>query len=98
MSNSYFTTSTVSVNDTAWVEVLPADGARDTMAIQNQGDSVVYIGFDDVDDETRSIRVAPGAYFEPFSVPSNKIKLKAEFGGNTTVLVVTTYKSTIVAS
>jgi len=98
MSNSFFKPTTVTVDDQVWVEVLPADGSRDTMAVQNTGDSVVYIGFDDNDDETLSIRVAPGAYFEPFSVPSNKIKLKAEFGGTTTVLVITTTKSTVIAS
>lgn len=96
MSNSYFTTSSVAVTDQEWLEVLPADGKRDTLSIQNQGSSVIYVAFDENEDETLAIKVMPNAYFEPFSVPSNSIKLKAEFGGSSTALVVTTHRTTII--
>lgn len=94
--------STSSYNPTAyvitdvWTEILPADGGRDFMSIQNQGDNELFIGFDDIDDDTRSISLAPGAYFEPAVIPTNKIKLKSPAGLSNEVLVLSTVKNSVI--
>jgi hypothetical protein len=94
-SNTFIKAATFAVNDSAWTQVLPANGERDTMAVQNKGDTLIYIGFGD-QDETLSVEVPPGGFYEPFVVPSNPVEVKAEFGGTSNVLILTTYKTTVI--
>jgi hypothetical protein len=95
MLNTVTFTSVVVAATTAFATAKPFDTNRSFLMVQNKGTVDVYLSFEDTPVASTSIKIPAGAFFEPFSVPSNKLSV-ATTSGTADVLIVTSSTSSVV--
>lgn len=88
MLNTVTFSSMVVAATTVFATAKQQDLTRSFLMVQNKGAVDVYLSFEDTPVAETSIRIPAGAFFEPFSIPSNKLSV-ATASGTADVIVVT---------
>jgi len=89
---SQFKTITPTLAPGVFQTVAARDVSRRFLQIQNKGDSSVFINFGStVPDETNSLEITSGGFYEPYRCPTNELIMSASASasGDIPVLIIT---------
>ena len=86
VNNNIFVNSGSSV-DTTSQQLLPANGGRNYLLIQNKSAVDVYVSFGGKADVYNGIIIAAGGFYEPYRVPSSSVSAIATAVDSNVVIV-----------